>query len=160
MKRYYIWFDSTYIRSHLSNKKTTNHWMHDRISAGETIFILLRFALFPQLVDKANDWRTKQITSLYHFYLSFFCFKPWKCQKLLKGLANDEKWRDCFSTCGYMNSSASGEVGASQNMAEYIWKWKMSFRKSQCWSNLEVLPHDQWLKRYCGGIRKADSRKY
>ena len=42
--------------------------------------------------------------------------------KLFKRSVNDEKWRDCFVPCFVAmisaKISASGEVGASQNMAE------------------------------------------
>ena len=40
--------------------------------------------------------------------------------KLLKRSVNDEKWRDCFVTMISTKTSASGEVEASQNMAEWI----------------------------------------
>ena len=58
--------------------------------------------------------------------------------KFLKRSVNDEKWQDSFSTCDKVNSSASGEVGASQNMAEYIWKSKVTFGKLQRVSDLGI----------------------
>ena len=45
-----------------------------------------------------------------------------------------------------MNSSASGEVEASQNMAGNIWKSKKSFRKNLLWSNLEGKSQNEQLK--------------
>ena len=65
------------------------------------------------------------------------CFEHCK----LKRSVNDEKWRDCFVPCFVAmisaKISASGEVGASQNMEANIQKLKISFRKNKLWSNLE-----------------------
>ena len=38
-----------------------------------------------------------------------------------------------------INKSASGEVEASQNMAEYIWKWKLAFGKFERVSELDLV---------------------
>ena len=46
----------------------------------------------------------------------FLTFEPCKNKKS----ANDEKRRDCFPSRIITNTSASGEVEASQNMAEQI----------------------------------------
>ena len=55
-----------------------------------------------------------------------------------------------------MNSSASGEVEASQNMARNIWKSKKSFRKNLLWSNLEGKSQNEQLKVNPCGLPQAD----
>ena len=73
---------------------------------------------------------------------------------------NDEKWWDCFQSRTVTNTSASGKVEVSQNMAENIWKLKISFRKIVCWSNLWIpWQYGQW-RIICVCISKADWKKY
>ena len=51
----------------------------------------------------------------------FVTFEPCNVktsQKMSKWWVNDEKWRDYFLTIINTKTSASGEVEASQNMAE------------------------------------------
>ena len=42
---------------------------------------------------------------------------------------SDEKWWDCFSFLMTQIISASGEVEASQNMAEFFENWKSALEK-------------------------------
>ena len=65
---------------------------------------------------QADGWRPKTADFLNCFALYFFTFEPCKNKKL----ANDEKRRDCFPSRIVTNTSASGEVEASKNMAEFI----------------------------------------
>ena len=80
-------------------------------------------------------------------------------QKFQKTSANDEKWRDCFLLITITILSASGEVVESKKMAEFFKSWKIRFRKSECWSNLEIEPQSQHLKMNHGSISKADNEK-
>ena len=66
--------------------------------------------------DQADGWRPKTADFLNCFALYFLTFEPGKNKKL----ANDEKRWDYFPSKIVTNTSASGEVEASKNMAEHI----------------------------------------
>ena len=118
------------------------------------VFYISNFGIQAQ-VTGGPEKKTK--VYIWHFYYHQVCeFEP--CN--VKTSANDEKWWDCFWLVITLKKSASGEVEAKQNMADYIWNWKMSFTKSVCWTNIEGFLHNQGLKRVCGQIRIADVRKY
>ena len=57
------------------------------------------------------------------------------------GAENDEKWRAYLLFVMTVNISSSGEVEASENMAEYIWNWKLAFGKFGRVSELDIVWH-------------------
>ena len=57
------------------------------------------------------------------------------------GAENDEKWRAYLLFVMTVNISSSGEVEASENMAEYIWNWKLAFGKFGTVSELDIVWH-------------------
>ena len=59
----------------------------------------------------------------------------------LKRSVNDEIWQDCFVAVISSKISASGKVEASENMAEYIWNWKLAFGKFGRVSELDIVWH-------------------
>ena len=67
-------------------------------------------------------WLADQKNSTVGSFLLFLPPALWilylAISKLHKRSANDEKWRDCFSTVITTQTSASGKVEESQNMAE------------------------------------------
>ena len=69
------------------------------------------FCLFPYRETQADEvkWHTADASTSV-----FSLFEPCK----FKTSQNDEKWWDCFQSRIVTNSSASGKVEASQNMAE------------------------------------------
>ena len=78
------------------------------------------------------------MTAFTYWFLTFGPCNVKITSKFLKRSANDEKWRDCFLFVTSIKISASGEVEVSQNMAEYIWKWKVTFVKLQRVSDLDI----------------------
>ena len=57
------------------------------------------------------------------------------------GAENDEKWQAYLLFVMTVNISSSGEVEASENMAECIWNWKLAFGKFGRVSELDIVWH-------------------
>ena len=64
-----------------------------------------------------------------------------------------------FSAHNHNNFKCKWRSSRKQKNGRIFQKLKIRFRKSECWSNLEIEPQRQHLKMNHGSISKADNEK-
>ena len=130
-----------------------------------TISITQIFCLFPYRNTKASSWRThvvdlKKINNWLYIF-STFCFStftPWNI-KISKKINKWWEMMRLFSAHNQNEFKCKWRSSRKQKNGRNFQKLKISFRKSECWSNLEMEPQKWHLKMNHGSISKADDEK-